>query len=296
MSGTTKRALVLSGGGPAGAAWMLGLIQALGRGGVDLGEAELIVGTSAGARTAAQLATGVLDATVDLHRRGEAPQITAPATLADFVAASMRIIMEASDQHEATRRIANLEPLGQQLVLGAERKRVLAAELPQSAWPEKRLAITAVDADSGNRVVFGADSGVTLVDALTASSALPGVYELVTIDGRRYADGGVHSLFNVDLAARHDTVVVLCPLPLNEYLQGHLDAEVASLDEATVQVIVPDAESAAAIGPNPLSPETGRAALDAGAAQAEREIPALQQVWLTGRGSPAAREVTRTTP
>ena len=60
MSGTA-RALVLSGGGTAGGAWMLGLIHGLREEGVDLGDADLIVGTSAGARTGAQLAAGILD-------------------------------------------------------------------------------------------------------------------------------------------------------------------------------------------------------------------------------------------
>jgi NTE family protein len=52
LSTTTKRALVLSGGGTAGGAWMLGLIDGLRKHGVDLGDADLIVGTSAGAAQA----------------------------------------------------------------------------------------------------------------------------------------------------------------------------------------------------------------------------------------------------
>src|SRR5436190_1122947 len=51
MSAITNKAVVLSGGGFAGGAWMLGLIDSLADRGVDLGDADLIVGTSAGART-----------------------------------------------------------------------------------------------------------------------------------------------------------------------------------------------------------------------------------------------------
>jgi NTE family protein len=57
---TPRRALVLSGGGNAGAAWMAGIITELQQQGAGLGNADLIVGTSAGARVGAQLATGVL--------------------------------------------------------------------------------------------------------------------------------------------------------------------------------------------------------------------------------------------
>ena len=114
---------------------------------------------------------------------------------------------------------------------------------------------------------------------MTASGALPGIYPLVQIGGRRYADGGVHSLYSADLAVGHDVVTVLSPIPLNDYLQAKLDAEIAALGPATVHVVTADQESLAAIGPDPLAARTAQAALDAGAAQARREISALQATW-----------------
>lgn len=277
---TTKKALVLSGGGTAGAAWMLGLITALRDDGVDLGDADLIVGTSAGARTGAQLATGVLDQVVEMYRRAALPQIEVPVELAEFVAASMRIIGEVGDVPEAARRIANLEPLGPRLASGTERRRMVSANLPVQTWPRRPLVITAVDAASGRLVAFDADAGVSLVDVVTASGALPGVYPLVTINGRRYADGGARSLYNADLAAGHDVVIVISPIPLNEYLQSKLDSELAALGAATVHVIVADEASIAAIGPDPLAAAAVPTALAAGMAQAKREIDALRPVWV----------------
>ena len=114
---------------------------------------------------------------------------------------------------------------------------------------------------------------------MTASGALPGIYPLVPIGGRQYADGGVHSLYSADLAAGHDVVTVLSPIPLNDYLQAKLDAEIAALGPATVHVVTADQESLAAIGPDALAAETAQAALDAGAAQAGQEISALQATW-----------------
>jgi NTE family protein len=148
---------------------------------------------------------------------------------------------------------------------------VIAAHLPVQEWPEKRLAIVAVEAETGSRIAFDAGSGVTLLDAVAASGALPGVYPLVEIDGHRYADGAAHSLYSADLAAGHDVVTILSPIPLNPYLQGQLDAEIATLGGASVNVIVADDASLAAIGPDPLSVETVPAAVDAGVAQTQRE-------------------------
>ncbi|MDX6348582.1 MAG: hypothetical protein QOF84_3372, partial [Streptomyces sp.] len=54
----TTRALVMGGGGVVGTAWMTGLVSGLRREGVDLAEADVIVGTSAGSIVGTMLATG----------------------------------------------------------------------------------------------------------------------------------------------------------------------------------------------------------------------------------------------
>jgi len=273
------RALVLSGGGHAGAAWMAGIISALQEQGTDLGEADLIVGTSAGARTGAQLATGVINQAVGMYRHGGIPAVKVHATLPQWIAASMQIIAQAPDEQEAARRIANLRPLGGQLTSSAERRRQIAALLPVRQWPRQRLLIAAVDAESGARAAFGADSGASLFDAVAASCALPGLHPLITINGRQYADGGAHSLYSADLAAGHDVVIVFSPIPLNDYLQAKLDTETRALAPATVHVVIADKQSLAAIGPDANSSDTVPAALEAGISQAHREVPALREIW-----------------
>ena len=49
---------MLGGGGITGIAWELGLLAGLAEGGVRLGEADLVVGTSAGSVVGAQLLSG----------------------------------------------------------------------------------------------------------------------------------------------------------------------------------------------------------------------------------------------
>jgi NTE family protein len=210
-----SRAVVLSGGGRAGAAWMLGLAVGLREAGVDLADADLIVGTSGGARTGAQLATGIADQAVTAYRAQALPAVMNYAGLPDFVAAARSIRAAVGDQAAATRQIANLGPLGPGLASAAERRQEIAAYLPVDTWPGTPLKISAVDADSGHRVVFDARSGVSLTDAVTASCALPGIYPLAEINGRRYADGGAWSLYSADLAAGHDVVIVISPFPLD---------------------------------------------------------------------------------
>lgn len=279
MSGMA-RALVLSGGGTAGGAWMLGLIHGLREEGVNLGDAELIVGTSAGARAGTQLASGIVDQGVSMYRQSRVPEVEVPVELQDFAVAAMRVLAEAPGRQEAAMRIANFGPLGTALADGDARRRMVAAHLPaDGGWPGRLLEVTSVDAQSGARVTFGAGSGVTLLDAVTASGALPGVYPLVRINGRRYCDGGVHSPFNADLAAGHDVVIVLTPMALDANLRALLDAEVAVLGDARVWIITADAASLAAIGPNPLSAASAKAAVNAGVTQAAREQQTLKEIW-----------------
>src|SRR6202043_2515164 len=92
------------------------------------------------------------------------------------------------------------------------RRALVAARLPRAEWPDRPMIVVAVDARTGELTAFDRDSGVDLVDAVTASTALPGLVPTVSINGARYIDGGVRSADNADLASGYANVVVLSPL------------------------------------------------------------------------------------
>ena len=69
-------------------------------------------------------------------------------------------------------------------------------------------------AKTGDRV-FDTASRVGLVDAVAASSAVPGIWRPVTIGGRRYMDGGMRAMDNADLAADAKRVVMVSPFGMN---------------------------------------------------------------------------------
>ena len=103
------------------------------------------------------------------------------------------------------------------------------ARLPHDEWPERRLLIPAIDAESGELRVFDAESGVRLASAVAASCAVPGVWPPVTIGDRRYIDGGMRSLANADLAAGSDWVLVIAPVVpgavgFGQFPEAELDA------------------------------------------------------------------------
>jgi len=72
----------------------------------------------------------------------------------------------------------------------------IGAGLPSHEWPGQHIATVAIDTQTGEHRIFDRDSGVDLLSAVAASCAVPGVYPPVTIDGKRYMDGGVRTTTN----------------------------------------------------------------------------------------------------
>jgi NTE family protein len=159
-----------------------------------------------------------------------------------------------------------------------ERIDIIRERLVSSEWPDRDLTVTAVDAESGEFRPFDRSSGVPLVQAVAASCAVPGVYPPVTIDGRRYVDGGMRSAANADLAAGYDRLVVLAPIPRGIGPLASVDAQVTGM-VARVAVVSPDKASKLAIGKNVLDPAARAPSAEAGRKQAAAVLAQVSEVW-----------------
>jgi NTE family protein len=274
-------ALVLGGGGVAGIAWITGLLAGLAEAGDDLTAADVLIGTSAGAAVAAQVGSGLplaelLARQTDPAR--QAAEIAAEVDLAKLAGELAAALAGASSPDQYLQRIGAYA-LVAQTVPEAVRRAVIESRLPRQEWPERPLRLTAVDAVSGELRIFDRDSGASLVDAVAASCAVPGIWPAVTIAGRRYMDGGVRSGANADLAAGYPRITVVSPLGFDSALPSPfpLRAVVGRLrdDGSQVTVIVPDRASATAIGANPLDPSARLPAAGAGQAQGQAGLAAV---------------------
>ncbi len=275
-----ERALVIGGGGVAGIAWANGVIAGLADAGIDLTAADLYIGTSAGANVAAQLTSGLT--AEELFRRQIDPamqsaEIVPEGNPLDGVWETInRIITESGgDMAVARRRLGNLA-LETETVPESARRAVIESRLPVHEWPRQRLLITAVDAGTGEPRVFDRASGVALVDAVTASSAVPLVWPPHTVDGVRYTDGGVRTSVNADLAAGFGRVLIIAPLP-----DPALDGEIAGLTErgARVESIAPDEAAIAAFGANPLDTASRVPSAHAGRVQGKSAAERIAELW-----------------
>jgi len=265
-------ALVLGAGGTVGHGFHAGVLAALAEHGWDGGQADVLVGTSAGSIVASLLRAGMPAA--DIARRAAG----APLSLAGAA-----VVRRAALTPPGARRMPprSRRPAGR-AASPARLARALrapwavsagslaAAVLPEGrvpteqigapfgalyggSWPSPALWIVAVALDTGRRTVFGRDStDVTVADAVRASCAIPAFFEPIEIGGHRYVDGGVHSTTNADLVAgaRPDLVLISAPmsaarratgfavdLPMRQFARLSLTREVAGLRGRGIPVV-----------------------------------------------------------
>jgi NTE family protein len=278
---TSKRALVLAGGGLAGIAWETGILRGIAdespSAAQALLESDVVVGTSAGSAVAAQISsTAGLDA-LYARQTNEASSEIHPGVDVETISELFLQAMAGRDTSTAQKlqRIGAIA-LATDTVPESVRRRVIAQRLPSHRWPDQDVRITAIDIASGQRVTFDSTSGVALVDAVAASCAVPGAWPPVTIGERRYMDGGVGSGVNIDVADDCDVAVVLVPAgesAPSPFSEGAA-AEVAGFGGRALGVFADDA-SLAAFGLNPLNPRCRVPSALAGRAQGRREAAAI---------------------
>jgi NTE family protein len=276
-------ALVLGGGGITGIAWELGLLHGLRQAGVDLTDADTVVGTSAGSVVGAQLTSGVsLEQLYDAQLAEPTGELA--ATFGRRVALIWAVTMLLPGSDQARRRRLGRASLRAARRPGAvapeERVRVIRDRLPTEAWPDRDLRVTAVDAETGEFTVFDRHSPVDLVHAVASSCAVPLVWPPVEAQGRRYVDGGVRSGSNADVAEGAERVVVLAPLPRSFSRRHSIAAQLNRTGARATAVVSPDAAALAAIGRNVLDPAQRRASAEAGLAQAASVVDELRAAWL----------------
>jgi NTE family protein len=280
---TTKRALVLAGGGLAGIAWETGVLRGI----ADelpataqaLIDSDVLIGTSAGSAVAAQLGSGLgLDVLFDRQTTGSSAEINPDVGIDDitelFVTAMMTPNVTTADKLHRIGAVA----LSTQTVTEAVRRDVIAQRLPSHDWPDRVLRISAIDTATGELITLDRNSGVGLVDAVAASCAVPGVWPPVTIGDRRYMDGGVGSSVNMALAGDCDLAVVLVPSGRSapSPFGGGAAEEVEAFGGSTFSVFADD-ESLAAFGRNPLDPACRKPSALAGREQGQRVAEAVAE-------------------
>ncbi|MFE6049296.1 patatin-like phospholipase family protein [Kitasatospora sp. NPDC056446] len=276
---STDRALVLGAGGLVGTAWTAGLASGLRRNGVDLGEADLIVGTSAGAITAALLATGQDPDRLATPVR--TPDSTPPRVDGRRLGEAFAVLGDAaSDPAGARRRVGRIALAAE---TGPEQAHIarMRATVGADQWPDRRLLIPVTDAETGEQEVLDRASGAPLPSAVAASTAFPGIYPPITVNGRRYLDGSLHSATNAALATGSRMLVVIDP-QAHLFPRELLRRELAAAAAHTAVTIEPDPAALRAFGSDLNDRTAWEPAYQAGLRQAADAAQRLRPAWTTG--------------
>jgi NTE family protein len=271
--------LVLGSGGVLGEAWMMGVLAGIEDGaGIDMRECEAFVGTSAGSVVAARLVAGnaprrpsSIGTEIEMGSSGPAGGLAGAGVLA-----IRRVGGTALRAGSAFAPLA----LGVSAPGGALLRSVLLRTLPRPpetlatlrdqvgasrARFDGRLRVVAVERATGRRVVFGRPGApaASVADAVAASCTVPWLFAPVEIAGREYVDGGVWSPTNLDAAPAGRDTHVLCLNPTASFGANHpltalvrnVSRTAASVEAlalrrrgARIRTLVPDADSAAAMG------------------------------------------------
>lgn len=240
-----KTALVLAGGGIAGAVYEVGALRAIDDLLVDrtVNDFDIYVGTSAGSLIAAGLANGLSPERMLQAIDGTHPELQ-PAVRRDILSFNTADFMRRSlgwpakwlrtwSQYLGNLREMTLfdvfwswlEALPPALYDSSALERYVAQLLMglngrnHFARLDKELYIVATNLGTGERAVFSRydESQVPISQAVAASSAVPVLYKPVRIGGAEYVDGAVRGNASLDVAIEQGAQLVLCINPLVPY-------------------------------------------------------------------------------
>jgi predicted acylesterase/phospholipase RssA len=233
--------LALAGGGPLGAFFEVGVLHAIDESfdGIELSDLDLYVGVSSGAMIAAGLANGIdtsdmgavfiHNASLEFPMRPSMFLQPAFHEYATRLAAAPRVLKAILLQYlrdPGTDWAEAIEPLGRLLPTGACDNAPLEAFLATLLSAPGRsndfrklrakLYVIATELDSGYSVRFGDKDHdrVPISRAIQASTALPGLYPPVEIDGHAYVDGALMRTMNASILLDAGADFVICINPL----------------------------------------------------------------------------------
>lgn len=242
QSGSPRIGLALAGGGPEGAIYEIGALRALDEAvdGLELNNLHIYVGVSAGAFIGANLANNLTTAqmcrAIVSSEPGEHPFVPETFFTPSFREmvrggqALPRLIVESLWEWVTHRRdltlLESLTRLSRSLPVAVFDNQPirdylrkiynLKGRTDDFRQLGKRLVVVAADLDSGQAVRFG-EPGMDHVPislAVAASSALPGLYAPVEIDGRHYVDGVLLKTLHASVALEQGTDLLICVNPI----------------------------------------------------------------------------------
>lgn len=237
-----KIGLAVAGGGPIGGIFEIGAVRALEDAieGLDMNALDVYVGISSGAYVAASLANRLSTAelcrifiTGDSDQLSFRPENFVRPAIYEYLrrlSGAPRLLLSGLAEfarHPFDLRVSDsLLKIGSLLPTGLFDNEAIERFLRDAFTAhgrsndfrelERKLVVVAVELDSGQAVRFGTEGhdDIPISRAIEASSALPGLYPPVQIDGKYFVDGALRHTVHASVAmdAGADLVLAINPL------------------------------------------------------------------------------------
>lgn len=285
MAGSTndviERAVVLDAGGVAGMAWITGLMCGLKFEGCDLSTADTLIASSLSALLAAQVRSGVaLNNLFPMQALAATPHSWQSVTSHHSAQISelwTRLI------HGTRTNFLDVLLSSRPLLTEEAWRAVVSEHIFMLDWPTRGLKIVATDCISGEPVIIDRRSGISLLDAVIASCATPGLVYPINIGGRYFTDGGLCSPKNIGFAKGARKVMVISPMGTAAWGNGNEQSsmQMDQLRQAGSEVlfVTPDYPSRVTFEDNPFLMQTRVHAAEAGLVQGSQLAQELRAFW-----------------
>lgn len=247
-----KIGLAVAGGGPLGAIYELGALRALDEAidGAQMHELDVYVGVSSGSILTASLANEITTAQMSRIFMG-APEAEFKFQPEQFLKPAFReylnraralpsvifeLIKETIQHPDRALHLESLEGIARLIPTGIFDNHSIDKLIREVLSKPGRsnefrklntsLRIVAVDLETGQAVRFGepGHDDIPISKAVQASSALPGLYPPVEINGRYFVDGALRRTLHASVALRQgvDFLIAINPLvPFDAHLDAH---------------------------------------------------------------------------
>jgi NTE family protein len=260
-----EKALVLGGGGITGIAWESGVLAGLIDSGVLVNHADKILGSSAGSYVGSILAHGQNMKTyyeqLAINRDNTDNAQLDPSL---FELWREAFVQGKTDEQVIGKYLGDIINKNPSPVSLEERERSVRKRIGNVDWTPQ-LEITAINAQTGALEVFNESSGISLIEAVMASGAVPGIWPHVDMLNASWIDGGMISSTNAQLMANYKDIIILAPLDQKQGLVPSVYEDVETLKvNSNVTLITPDQNSRNIIGTNIYSSQHIKEIGDAG--------------------------------
>jgi NTE family protein len=233
--------VILGGGGDSGVAWEEGVLDSLEKkANLTPANVDVVVGTSAGAIAGGYYSLGTsMDQLVAASEAGKGISSPGPGNGGGSIPKDMLAALASTQGtlQERDQRIGALALKAKLPITSDQLVSFASSLLPSQQWPKLDFRPTAVNAKTGETVLWNSNDGVPLAAAIASSTAVPGFMPVIQINGQGYLDAPRTSFSEQLVAEKHLDAIVYIGMPTPNLSNTIEEGALAKLQAGGLRVV-----------------------------------------------------------